>query len=388
MVSGRLRYAGRLGAAGLLFLSILANLLRYFVLLRDHYDGSDFRLYYAAARTGLEQGWSHIYDPSVLRLTSIVAGGPPKPFLNPPPMAWLAAPFALVPYQAAYVLWSLLCALALAASILLLVRGARARLLGAALALALFPTLFALYLGQSSVFVLLAVAACWRLQRAGHDLWAGLALALIIVKPQMALVLPPALLVAGRFRVFAAWAAATVAAVAVCALSLGPDGITEYLRLTSNPLPEDSVYTLAGLLGRGPLTLALQAVCGLAALAAAFRTRRRLELVFAAGLFGSALAAPYWHVQDFLAVIAGVAIVFVTLYEGGAGLAPTAAAWLLSAAVFLAASPLWVGGTFKPAWIEVGFWLLIEAATLAWLLWPEKERAPAAAGALLDERVS
>jgi hypothetical protein len=379
-MNARLRYAARLAAVALVFLSILANLIRYVLLLRDHYDGTDFRLYYAAARTGLDQGWSHIYDPGVLHLTAALAGGPAKPFLNPPPMAWLAAPLTLLPYRPAYVIWSLLCALALGAAVALLVPGRRARLAAFALTLGLYPTLFALYLGQSSIFVLLAVAACWRLQRGGHQVWAGLALALMAVKPQMVLVLPAALLVAGRWRLFAAWAAATLGLGVASVLTLGPDGVSNYLQLAAHPLPEDWVYTLGGLLGRGALTLALQAACALAALAAAFRNRRRTHLVFAAGLFGSALAAPYWHVQDFLAVIAAVAIV---LTEGEARLAPKAAL-----AVFVAANPLWVGGTFKPAWVEVGLWLLIEAAALAWLLWPEKQRAPAAAGALLDERVS
>src|SRR5207244_9804593 len=83
----RWKYAARLAAAALVFTSILANLARYALLLRDHYHGSDFRLYYAAAQVGLTKGWQNIYDPSSQSSAIAAIGGPYKPFLNPPPMA-------------------------------------------------------------------------------------------------------------------------------------------------------------------------------------------------------------------------------------------------------------------------------------------------------------
>jgi hypothetical protein len=348
--------------------------LRYALLIRDHYCGSDFRLYYGAASIGVHHGWSRIYGPAVLTC------GPPKPFLNPPPMAWLALPFTALDYHLAYAAWSVFCAAALASATALLLPTWRLRLVGGAVALALYPTLFALYLGQASIFVLLAVAACWRLLEAGHEVWAGAALALAVVKPQMAMLLPLALLVALLRRTFAAWVLATLGLAVLSALSLGPQGIAQYLALASHPLPEDWVYTPAGLLGRGPLTLTLQTGFGVVALAAAYRNRQRRELVFAVGLVGSALAAPYWHVQDFLAVIAAAALMIVGRR--------TAASLLFAGAVFVAANPVWVGGTFKPAWLEVGLWLVLEVAFLTWLLFEQKERAPAGTGALVEQRAS
>ena len=76
-----------------------------------------------------------------------------------------------------------------------------------------------------------------------------------------------------------------------------------------------------------------------------------------------------------------MAAVGLIVTEGRARPARTTGATgaIAAVAVFLAANPLWVGGTYKPAWLEVGLWLLIEAALLLWLI---KERAPAKARAL------
>src|SRR5438094_3141345 len=331
----RWKHLARLAATALVFISILANLARYALLLKDHYHGTDFRLYYAAAQVGLTNGWRNIYDPSLQSAAIAAIGGPYKPFLNPPPMAWLAAPLTALPYDAAYLIWTVVCATALAVSVLLLAPNRRTAALGLALALALFPTLFALYLGQTSVFVLLAIAAAWRLQRAGHETWAGVALSLMLVKPQMALVLPLALLASGRVRLFAGWLVPTGALVALSVAALGERGIAQYLTLTENPLPEDWVYTVSGLLGQTTAATAIKLVAGLAALAAAALNRHNPSRVFAAGLVGSALAAPYWHFQAFLAVISAVGF-FMT--RGGARPAPTSGA-IPAVAVFIAANP-------------------------------------------------
>jgi Glycosyltransferase family 87 len=371
----RLRYVGRLAAAAVVFGSILANAARYTLLLKDHYYGSDLRLYYAAAHIGLTQGWRNIYDPFLQSAAIEAIGGPYKPFLNPPPTAWLAVPLTALTYDTAYVVWTVVCVAALAGSVLLLAPTRRTALIGLSIAAALYPTLFALYLGQASILVLVAVAAAWRLHQTGHQVWSGVALSLMVVKPQMALLLPLALMVSGRLKLFAGWAIPTAVLAAASLATLGEHGVAQYLALAENPLPEDSVYTLSGLLGEDTTATTLKVLAGLIALAAAALNRRNAAKVFAAGLVGSALAAPYWHVQDFLAVMAAIGLLLIP--EGGASPAPTNVA--AAAAVFLAANPLWVGGAYKPAWLEVALWLAIEAAILVWLI---KERAPATAGAL------
>jgi hypothetical protein len=70
------------------------------------------------------------------------------------------------------------------------------------------------------------------------------------------------------------------------------------------------VWTLAGLVGDGPLAIALEATCAALALAAAWRHRRSLELVSVAGVVGSLLAFPYHNPSDF-ALIAPAAWLYV-----------------------------------------------------------------------------
>src|SRR5258708_16307126 len=70
------------------------------------------------------------------------------------------------------------------------------------------------------------------------------------------------------------------------------------------------VWTLAVLVGDGPLAIALEAVCGALDLAAAWRHRRSLELAAVAGVVGSLVAFPYHNPSDF-ALIAPAAWLYV-----------------------------------------------------------------------------
>jgi hypothetical protein len=70
------------------------------------------------------------------------------------------------------------------------------------------------------------------------------------------------------------------------------------------------VWTLAGLVGDGPLATALEVGCAAVALAAAWRNRRSLELATVAGVVGSLLAFPYRNPSDY-ALIAPAAWLYV-----------------------------------------------------------------------------
>src|SRR5258708_22213651 len=71
---------------------------------------NDFRLAYAAANVGVRSGYSHLYDLAAQRLAidSLGPGFNPQPFISPPPLAWLATPLLLLPFQAALIVWTLL----------------------------------------------------------------------------------------------------------------------------------------------------------------------------------------------------------------------------------------------------------------------------------------
>jgi len=148
---------------------------------------NDFRLYFGAALVGLQHGWSLIYDPGLQRqaIESLPAGNF-QPFVNPPPMAWLVAPFTAAPFAVALAAWTVLMLGALVATWWLLVGGDRGeRLAHLLLALGFLPAGFALQIGQAVPLIALAVAISWALARRDRPWLAGLALLAIWLKPQV-----------------------------------------------------------------------------------------------------------------------------------------------------------------------------------------------------------
>src|ERR1700737_2880930 len=71
---------------------------------------NDFRLIYGAARAVLQHGFSHLYDFEAQKAATeaLAAGVYWQPFLNPPPLVWLAMPFTALPFGVAIWLWTAL----------------------------------------------------------------------------------------------------------------------------------------------------------------------------------------------------------------------------------------------------------------------------------------
>jgi len=272
----------------------------------------DVMMYYVAAETGLRHGWAAIYDEQTFRS---VAQFPlvgqvldmHRPFASPPVLAWLFAPLTTLPEPAAYALWTVLsmAALVLAWRVAAPYRGlARLTLLLAAVGL--WPVLLTLYFGQPTLILLAAVAVAWWLVAHDRPVAAGSALALAtFLKPQALLLLPLALLVAGRYRVVASWALSGTVLAAVSFAALGLSGMLAWwhvLRAVQG-LPVDIEYTLRHLFGVGPLTFALWIVQGAVALLIARWRRSELEIVFASGLLGTVATAWYFHEADYSILI-------------------------------------------------------------------------------------
>jgi hypothetical protein len=273
---------------------------------------NDFRLIYGAALTALRHGYSHLYDLTEQKATveGLGAGFYWSPFLNPPPLVWLATPFTLLPFNVAIVLWTvLLLAAALLTWYLVAPGGRLTRAAHLALWLGLFPVAFGLMVGQPVALVAAAVAAAWWLADRDRPVLAGLALSLIAIKPQVALLVPLCLLVSGHARMFGSWLVATALMVLVALAALGPDGIhryTDVLSLASQWEPTRR-YAVAGPLGLGPQIYVVQAIVVVAAVAAAWRHRHGgVEVPIAAGITASLLFTPYVGFQDFaMLVVAG-----------------------------------------------------------------------------------
>ena len=272
---------------------------------------NDFRLVYAAATVGIKSGYHHLYDfaAQTAAIEGLGAGFNPQPFISPPPLAWLVTPLLLLPFAAALVIWTLLLLAALVWTWYLLAPpGKWVRPAHLALFLGVFPVAFGVMVGQPGAWVAAAVATAWWLMRKDRPVWAGLVLSLIVLKPQLALLVPACLLVSGQARTFGAWLVATLLLGLAALALLGPDGLTQYREvLAGTQTPAWDItrrYSISGPLGLGPvLTVTQVIVVGLALLASWRHRGQGPEIPMAAGIVGSLLFTPYLGFQDFVMLI-------------------------------------------------------------------------------------
>jgi len=299
----------------------------------------DFTLWYAAARIGLSDGWTHLYDIDrqqqlIRQLQHIQVISPLSVYISPPPLAWLAVPFTLLPPVPAYLAWTGLSMAALWAAWRLSAPAGERRWLYALPLVAWFPVFTGLVLGQPVAFVIFAIAVAVWLAGRGKGFAGGLVLSLALLKPQLALLVGPALLVGGELGLGLGWLTGSAILVALSVVVVGIPGLERGLELVRSVqvFPYNSYLTLGYLVdplvrsgylspttrlaGINPLTLGLQAAVALATLAIAYRHRGRgpRELV-PIGLIGSILVAPHLH-QDDLAVLVVAAWLLAGLGRG------------------------------------------------------------------------
>jgi len=273
------------------------------VIHRPEKIGIDFHTYEAAAMVGLRQGWAHIYDQAAVAVvqTALAPADWTQPFLSPPTVAWLAAPLSPFPYAVAFGIWAVVgFAVFAAAHAWSAESEGLMRWIGVGAALAPWWVLYAMNLGQVVPLVGAGVVVAWRLLRDDHEVVAGLALAAIFLKPNTAMLVPFVLLVAGRYRAFAAWIAAAALLGIIAAVTLGPAGVLAYIAQLRAPLPggADSL-TLHGAFGvDGAAAIALRVLIVAAVLGTAFRLRRSPGLAISIGIVGSLVISPYLHASD------------------------------------------------------------------------------------------
>lgn len=324
--------------------------------------GIDFHTYEAATRVGLQQGWSHIYDQGLVAAaqTALVPGERTQPYLSPPTVAWLSVAVAALPYGLAFYAWAvaMLAAFALALAWSASSRGL-ARWIAVGGAVAPYWVLKAVRVGQVVPLVAASVVVAWRLVREDRQVAAGLILSLILLKPNTAILVPFALLAAGRYKTFVAWAAAAAAVAVVAAVTLGPNGMTSYMSQLTGSLPSGADWlTLERAIGvNGVTALVSRLVIVGATLAAAFRLRSSPGLAMVVGILGSLLIAPYLHDSD-LCLLSAAA--FIVWEERPAMMwrVPLAAVWLV-ATPFVAVSGM------RP---ELTLWTLVELGLLVALV--------------------
>lgn len=355
------------------FLAIAVVFTGYYVvavpLQREILD-NDLTLVYIGARVGLEHGWSHLYSLELqhqlfsrLRPHQVFHTG--EWYISPPPYAWLILPLVPLGPQAATWVWLAVLLAALVAAWWIAAPGAGAAralwLLGAA---AWYPVLYGFSLAQPDLLLLLIIAAAWRLCASGRPYIAGAVLGLGVVKPTLVLVLPLVLLAAGRWRVFVACACVVAVFAVASLLVVGPQGFSDYRSLLAmeQAVPNNRYFTLAYPLGPGVLSyVAAGAVVAIAAAAAYLNRRQPEERIFALGIVATALAATYWHLQDFT-----VLVLAAWLFVRTSPPAWWQQLWLVVVAV--AAEFAW-GFTPLPLLIALGVWF-------AFLVLPRRAALP------------
>ena len=281
----------------------------------------DMRFTYVASEAGVRYGWSKIYDPTILRALSsgFPAGAQTihgsDTYANPPLLVWLIAPLTLFSEPVAYAIWTFV---SLAALVFAWRIAAPSDGLGKwtllLLALGLTPVLLVLYFGQPDLLVIALVAGAWWLCARERQVGAGAAVAVaMFIKPQLVALLPLTLLAARRYRAFGGWLAVCAVLAALTAISLGQSGLVSWwqdLRGVQAD-PAQSTETLVRITGLGPVAVVVWALEGAATLLIAYRDRRS-EIVFAAGILGSAAIAFHFHYWDYTALILAAWLVLRT----------------------------------------------------------------------------
>ncbi len=355
----------------LALVAILVAILATF-LNRHEPPGIDYHTYKAAAVVGLEQGWAHIYDQDLVAVAQIQldAGEVAQPFLSPPTVAWLVTPLVPLPYSLSYYVWAVLTLVAFVAALAWSTssRGLDRWILVAA-AVAPWWVLEAVRVGQVVPLVAAGMALSWRLLRENRNVASGLALSLLLLKPNTAFLVPFAVLAAGRVRAFAALSTVGAVFVVVALLTVGGDGAFDYWSQLTGSLPTGAdALTLERALGfHGSAITALRVVIIVVVLIAAFRLRHSPGLVLVAGILGSLIAVPYLHASD-LCLLAVAAVIVWEERPVMAWRVPVAAGWLLTGPYVG-----WVGfGLPLQRWPLVELAFLVGICVIAWRVKPSR----------------
>lgn len=311
----------------------------------------DLRLFWGAARLVMAHGPGAVYGPQP---------GAPWPYLNPPLLAWLLVPLAGLPFGIVFAAWLFASAAALGCSAALSGTGWR----GALSAAAFLPTFIALGSGQVAPLLLLAVILAVQLEREGRSVAAGAALSLLAVKPQLGLLVPIALVAAGRWRLLASVIPIWTVIGALTIAALGADGLRSWLTAVAlfSGNPYFLRWSVASVIGMTGWWLALVATAGLVAIAAR-RWRADISAVIGLGILGSVLMNHYLTPSDLVILLLPV---WALARVGGharllAGLLWTAG-WLA----------LWLPWTLLCAEVTV----LVTLTLPAGWLWYERSRGP------------
>ena len=207
----------------------------------------DFLSRWTAGQLVLDGRAADLYDPGVQSALQADVGSTALSwFVSPPYVAALLAPLGVLPYPVAGVLWTALTLVLLWLSVRSLVAldpafAALAGWRGLLLAESCQAVLELVGAGQDTAVVLAALTGGALLLARKHAVPAGLVFALALVKPQLAWLVPLALLGRRAWGALAGFVAGASVLLVLSVLVVGPDSWARWLGAISTPLYRDEV---------------------------------------------------------------------------------------------------------------------------------------------------
>lgn len=214
--------------------------------------GGDFPAFYGAGTIVADGDIDSLYDPATQAAAQDGLLGDEPGFIMYPYSPHVAAayqPLAALPYRLAYVLHTGLMVGAFVGALALIRPMAPivGRWFGATLGAVLtaYPVFVGVTGGQNTAISLLLIAAAWRCWHEDRDALAGVALAVLLFRPQYALPLIGLALLDRRWRTVATAAAGAAVVWAINAVLFGVDWLASWLRQVEPLLERDAEINAA-----------------------------------------------------------------------------------------------------------------------------------------------
>jgi len=282
-------------------------------------ESADFVHFYTLGHLARLHQVSTLYDADALRQAHIdlvpSSAAHVFPPVYPPQVALLFAPFSLLSYEHALLLWNAITAALYALIVWTAWKKVSDRVPNRAMAFtaaAAFPPLWSLLLtGQNTIIILAAIWAGWLALERRRPLLAGMAFGLLAIKPQFGIPFAVIVLVGREWAMLGG--ALTSVAVQACAvwLTLGweafegfartlPMTVGQYQALESKPFMNHSLRSLTQLAPTWiatPLWAAL-AVAVLWGTARVWRSGAPLHVRLGVVIFASGLVNPHFQIYD------------------------------------------------------------------------------------------
>jgi len=360
--------------------------------------GTDFLHFYTLGSLALEHNGADLYDMKAQAAVAVErvpdAAGIRYLPLYPPQVSILFAPFALLPYAWALSLWWLLNSAAYAACCYAVFRACPnlQRFGGTAVVLAVaYPAFFHLIAwGQTSGLALISFTAMFFLLNSRREFSAGMALGLLIFKPQLGLVAAILFLSVGAWKVLAGALASASAELAAGVLYYGTGPLREWIHVLWNlpvlmrslepkPYQTHSLRSFwSMLLPWSRVSLSLYVISGVIVLALTVACWRRrslpLSVRYSSLLFASVLVAPHLTVYDLVILVPAIFL----LSDWLVGQEPGRMTWWVGTLLYLVYALPLLGPVTRYTHVQLS---VIAMAAVLYLVW----RSSGAARTLSDD---